>query len=158
MALFDKYSVFSRNELDSRYEIKVDTLLKKIQIESRVSVDIAVNHIVPTAIKYQNVLIENIRGIKEIFPDDVEKYAGREIETLAKVALLGNNINTAAVAMTEMRKKLNKIESIPQRAKEYEDKIVPMMEKLRESIDKLEMIVDDEYWPLIKYRELLARL
>ncbi|MBQ7222300.1 MAG: glutamine synthetase III [Bacteroidales bacterium] len=158
VALFKKYSVFSKTELDSRYEIKVDTLLKKIQIESRVTVDIAMNHIVPTAIKYQNVLIENIRGIKEIFPNDIEKYAGREIETLSQVALLSNNISTAAVAMTEARKKLNKIESIPKRAREYENTIVPMMERIRESIDKLEMIVDDEYWPLIKYRELLARL
>ena len=156
--LFESHKVLSRAELVARYEIKTETLLKKIQIESRVIVDMASNHIIPTAIKYQNLLIDNVRGIKEIFPDKVDEYAAKEIETLAKIASLTNKINEAAVAMTNIRKRLNKIEPIPERALRYEQEVSPNMISLRKSIDDLEMIVDDDFWPLVKYREILATL
>ena len=158
VSLFTSLRVFNKAELEARYEIKTETLLKKIQIESRVIVDMASNHIIPTAIKYQNLLIENVRGIKEIFPDKVEEYAAKELETLARIAALTNKINESAVAMTEIRKQLNKIESISERALRYEQQVSPNMLSLRKYIDDLEMIVDDEFWPLVKYREILAAL
>ncbi|MBQ3658701.1 MAG: glutamine synthetase type III, partial [Bacteroidales bacterium] len=156
--LFTTHKVLNRAELEARYEIKTETLLKKIQIESRVIVDMASNHIIPTAIKYQNLLIDNVRGIKEIFPDKVDEYAAKELETLAKIAALTNKINESAVAMTDIRRRLNKIESIPERALKYEQEVSPNMISLRKSIDDLEMIVDDDFWPLVKYREILAAL
>ena len=156
--LFTTHKVLNRAELEARYEIKTETLLKKIQIESRVIVDMASNHIIPTAIKYQNLLIDNVRGIKEIFPDKVDEYAAKELETLAKIAALTNKINESAVAMTDIRRRLNKIESIPERALKYEQEVSPNMISLRKSIDDLEMIVDDNFWPLVKYREILAAL
>ena len=158
VALFNSHKVLNQAELEARYEIKTETLLKKIQIESRVIVDMASNHIIPTAIKYQNLLIENVRGIKEIFPDKVKEYAAKEIETLAEIAALTNKINEAAVAMTDIRRRLNKIESIPERALRYEQEVSPNMISLRKCIDDLEMIVDDDFWPLVKYREILAAL
>ena len=158
VALFTSHKVLNQAELEARYEIKTETLLKKIQIESRVIVDMASNHIIPTAIKYQNLLIDNVRGIKEIFPDKVREYAAKEIETLAEIAALTNKINEAAVAMTDIRRRLNKIESIPERALRYEQEVGPNMISLRKCIDDLEMIVDDDFWPLVKYREILAAL
>ncbi|MBR6813199.1 MAG: glutamine synthetase III, partial [Tidjanibacter sp.] len=153
--LFSASGVFNKVELQARYEIKNEIFLKKIQIESRVIVDMALNHIVPTAIKYQNLLIENIKGIKEIFPDKYEQLAATEIFTLEKIATLSNAITAGANEMTKIRKRLNKIEHIPTRASHYEQEIRPKMTELREVIDELEMLVDDACWPLPKYRELL---
>ncbi|MBR4036978.1 MAG: glutamine synthetase III [Tidjanibacter sp.] len=156
--LFSASGVFNKVELQARYEIKNEIFLKEIQIESRVIVDMALNHIVPTAIKYQNLLIENIKGIKEIFPDKYEQLAATEIFTLEKIATLSNAITAGANEMTKIRKRLNKIEHIPTRAAHYEQEIRPKMTELREVIDELEMLVDDACWPLPKYRELLATL
>ncbi|MBR7102829.1 MAG: glutamine synthetase III, partial [Tidjanibacter sp.] len=151
--LFSASGVFNKVELQARYEIKNEIFLKKIQIESRVIVDMALNHIVPTAIKYQNLLIENIKGIKEIFPDKYAQLAATEIFTLEKIATLSNAITAGANEMTKIRKRLNKIEHIPTRAAHYEQEIRPKMTELREVIDELEMLVDDACWPLPKYRE-----
>ena len=158
VALFEKYKVMNRSEITARFEIKEETYLKKIQIESKVLADMAMNHIIPTAIKYQNILIENIRGIKEFFPDKLQEYAGKEMETLARIAELSNIINDTVGRMTDIRHEINRIADIPERAGQYEARIVPFMSELRQSIDELEMIVDDSLWPLTKYRELLAAL
>ena len=88
----------------------------------------------------------------------MDEYAAKELETLAKIAALTNKINESAVAMTDIRRRLNKIESIPERALKYEQEVSPNMISLRKSIDDLEMIVDDDFWPLVKYREILAAL
>ena len=148
----------NRNEITARFEIKEETFLKKIQIESRVLADIAINHIIPTAINYQNVLIENIRGIKEIFPDKVTEYAGSEIENLERIVELSNSISLLARKMTDMRRANNMIENIPQRAETYERDIVPIMNEIRLAVDELELIVDDSMWPMTKYSELLSSL
>ena len=156
--VFEKYHVLNRVELQARYEIKNETYLKKVQIESRVVEDIAKNHIVPTAIKYQNLLIENIKGLKEIFPDRYQQLAKNELEVLENISLLSGEIYESSLAMTDVRRRLNKIEDIVERAKCYEAEVVPMIDLIRGKIDRLEMVVDDEFWPLIKYRELLATL
>jgi glutamine synthetase len=116
------------------------------------------NHIIPTAIKYQNILIENVRGIKEFFPDKLQEYAGKEMETLSRIAELSNIINDTAGRVTTIRHEINRIPDIPERAGQYEARIVPIMAELRASIDELEQIVDDSLWPMTKYRELLASL
>ena len=157
-ALFKRFKVFNDVELCARYEIKNETFLKKVQIESRVIADIAANHIIPTAIRYQNVLIENIRGIHEVFPDELDTLAKDEISTLREIIGHVNAIRAASAEMTEIRHRLNRNPDIPARAKGYEHDVRAKMTEIREHIDALEMIIDDDLWPLPKYRELLAEL
>lgn len=157
-ALFKRFKVFNDVELGARYEIKNETFLKKVQIESRVIADIAANHIIPTAIRYQNVLIENIRGIHEVFPDELDTLAKDEISTLREIIGHVNAIRAASAEMTEIRHRLNRNPDIPERAKGYEHDVRAKMTEIRAHIDALEMIIDDDLWPLPKYRELLAEL
>jgi glutamine synthetase len=113
------------------------------------------NHVIPAAVRYQNVLIENVRGMKEIFGDSYVNYCASEIDTLKKISSYINNISTDVEALVEERKKANRIENIAERAKVYSHNVKDMMDKVRDSADHLEMLVDDEVWPLPKYRELL---
>ena len=153
--LFSRLGVLAPNEVDARFEILNETYVKKLQIEARVIGDMCLNHVLPAAVKYQNLLIENIKGMKDIFDDDYQSLCSSEIETLKKISTYINNASSDVEALVEARKRANKIEDIAQRAKEYSYEVKPMMEKVRESADKLEMIIDDELWPLPKYRELL---
>ena len=158
MEIETKFKVLNEVELNARYEIKNETFLKKVQIESRIAADMAANHIIPTAIRYQNVLIENIKGINEVFPSQLEALAKDEIETLKEIISHVNAIRSASAVMVETRHKLNRNPDIPERAKGYEKDVRSKMSEMREHIDALEMIIDDELWPLPKYRELLATL
>lgn len=156
--LFTSNKIFTEEELTARYEIKNETFLKKVQIESRVIADMAANHIVPTAIKYQNILIDNIKGIKEIFPNEVDTLAGDEMRTVREIIDHVNVIRTASAEMTTIRHRLNRVADIPTRAEGYENEVRVKMVEIREHIDALEMIIDDNLWSLPKYRELLATL
>ena len=153
--VFSKLGVLAPNEVEARFEILNETYVKKLQIEARVIGDMCLNHVIPAAVKYQNLLIENIKGMKEIFGADFQMLCASEIETLKKISLYINNASADVEALVEARKKANRIEDIAQRAKIYSYEVKPMMEKVRESADNLEMIIDDELWPLPKYRELL---
>jgi glutamine synthetase len=153
--VFNKLGVLAPNEVEARFEILNETYVKKLQIEARVIGDMCLNHVIPAAVKYQNLLIENIKGMKEIFGADFQMLCASEIETLKKISLYINNASADVEALVEARKKANRIEDIAQRAKIYSYEVKPMMEKVRESADNLEMIIDDELWPLPKYRELL---
>ena len=153
--LFSRLGVLAPNEVDARFEILNETYVKKLQIEARVIGDMCLNHVLPAAVKYQNLLIENIKGMKDIFGADYQLLCSSEIETLKKISTYINNASADVEALVEARKKANRIEDIAQRAKEYSYYVKPMMENVRESADKLEMIIDDELWPLPKYRELL---
>ena len=113
------------------------------------------NHVIPAAVKYQNILIENVRGMKEIFGDEYLSFCSSEIETLKKISTYINNVSIDVDALVEARKKANIIEDIAERAKIYSRDVKGMMEKVRVSVDNLEMLIDDEVWPLPKYRELL---
>ena len=113
------------------------------------------NHVIPAAVRYQNILIENVKGIKEIFGDDYLQYCSSEIETLKKISLYINNVSADVEALVEARKVANRIQEIAQRAKAYSRDVKDMMDKVRVSADNLEMLIDDEMWPLPKYRELL---
>jgi glutamine synthetase len=154
--MFKKTGVFSEVELKARNEVKWEMYTKKIQIEARVFGDLALNHIIPVATRYQSILLDNVYKIKSLFPKEQgDKIAGQDMSMIEKMAehmqFIKNKIND----LVEARKVANKIESEREKAIAYHDTVVPLMEEVRYHIDKLELMVDDEMWPLPKYRELL---
>jgi glutamine synthetase len=153
--LFARLGVLAPNEVEARFEILNETYVKKLQIEARIMGDICLNHVIPAAVRYQNVLIENVKGMKDIFGDGYVDFCSSEIETLKKISTYINNISADVDALVEARKKANRIQNIAERAKVYSHEVKDMMDKVRMSADNLEMLVDDEMWPLPKYRELL---
>ena len=153
--LFAKLGVLAPNEVEARFEILNETYVKKLQIEARIIGDICLNHVIPAAVRYQNVLIENVKGIKDIFGEDFMKYCSSEIETLKKISTYINNVSADVEALVEARKVANRVDDIAMRAKMYSHDVKDMMDKVRLSADNLEMLIDDEVWPLPKYRELL---
>ena len=153
--MFDGLDVLAPNEIEARFEIFNETYVKKLQIEARVIGDMCLNHVIPAAVKYQNILIENIKGMKEIFGEESSVLCASEIDTLKKISMYVNRISADVDALVEARKKANRIEDIAERAKVYSYDVKSMMEKVRDSADNLEMLIDDEMWPLPKYRELL---
>ena len=153
--LFDRLGVLAPNEVEARFEILNETYVKKLQIEARILGDMCLNHVIPAAVKYQNILIENVKGMKDIFGDSFMEYCASEVETLKKISLYINGVSADVEFLVEARKKANRIEDIAERAKVYSHEVKDMMEKVRFSADNLEMLIDDEMWPLPKYRELL---
>ena len=153
--LFGSVGVLAPNEIDARFEILNETYVKKLQIEARVIGDMCLNHVIPAAVKYQNILIENVKGMKDVFGDESMTLCASEIDTLKKISMYINRISADVEALVEARKKANKIEDIAERAKVYSYEVKTMMEQVRDSADNLEMLIDDEMWPLPKYRELL---
>ena len=153
--MFDELNVLAPNEIEARFEIFNETYVKKLQIEARVIGDMCLNHVIPAAVKYQNILIENIKGMKDIFGDESSALCASEMDTLKKISMYVNRISSDVVSLVESRKKANRIENIAERAKVYSYEVKSMMEKVRDSADNLEMLIDDEMWPLPKYRELL---
>ena len=153
--LFEKLGVLAPNEVEARFEILNETYVKKLQIEARILGDICLNHVIPAAVRYQNVLIENVKGMKEIFGDAYLSYCSAEVETLKKISTYINNVSMDVEELVEARKVANRVEDIAQRAKMYSHKVKDMMDQVRLSADNLEMLIDDEVWPLPKYRELL---
>ena len=153
--LFDRLGVLAPNEVEARFEILNETYVKKLQIEARILGDMCLNHVIPAAVKYQNILIENVKGMKDIFGDSFMEYCASEVETLKKISLYINGVSADVESLVEARKKANRIDDIAERAKVYSHEVKDMMEKVRLSADNLEMLIDDEMWPLPKYRELL---
>ena len=153
--LFDRLGVLAPNEVEARFEILNETYVKKLQIEARIIGDMCLNHVIPAAVRYQNLLIENVKGLKEIFGDDSLRYCSSEIETLKKISTYINDVSADVETLVEARKKANRIADISERAKVYSRDVKDMMDKVRVSADNLEMLIDDEMWPLPKYRELL---
>lgn len=154
--LFERNGVLSRVEAEARHEILLEEYFKKIQIESRVLGDIAGNHVVPTAIAYQNTLIENVRGLKSVLDEPVfKKLAKEQLEMITEISDRISKILGLREEMIEARKKANKIEDMRERAITYCDEVQPYFDRIRYESDKLELIIDDERWPLPKYRELL---
>ena len=154
--MFESTGVMTRKELEARNEVKWETYTKKIQIEARVLGDLAMNHIIPTATRYQTSLIDNVYKMKDLFPaDKASALSSRNLEIIEDIANHTNFIKEKVDEMVEARKVANKIESEREKAIAYHDKIVPMLEAIRYHIDKLELVVDDQIWTLPKYRELL---
>ena len=156
MDLFERNGIMSEREQHARYDIYLETYTKKIQIESRVMADLALNHIIPTAIKYQSLLIENVRGLKEIMSAaDFKKSSQIQMEMIVEISEHINTIKTKVDEMTEARKKANAILEVKKQALDYCNKVKSYFDVIRYHVDKLEILVDDESWPLPKYRELL---
>ena len=153
--LFAKLGVLAPNEVEARFEILNETYVKKLQIEARIIGDMCLNHVIPAAVKYQNVLIENVNGIREIFGKGYLEFCSAEIETLKKISTYINSISIYVDQLVEARKKANRVEDMAVRARMYSHEVKNMMDKVRENADNLEMLIDDEMWTLPKYRELL---
>ena len=147
-------NVLSEKELHARNEVKWEMFTKKIQIESRVLGDLALNHIIPVAIEYQAVLLTNVANLKNIF-DDYKTIGAEQIRLIEKISRHVNEINAQVHAMTDQRKLANGIEDEKDKAIMYSDNVAPYLDTIRYHIDKLELIVDNQMWPIVKYRELL---
>ena len=154
--MFDKAGVFSKKEIEARNEVKWEMYTKKIQIESRVLGDLAINHIIPAAIRYQSLLLDNVYKIKELFKGDKsDRIAAQDLASIESISEHISEIKSGVAAMVDARRKANKIESEREKSIAYHDDVAPKMETIRYHIDKLELMVDNEIWPLPKYRELL---
>ncbi|MBD8389958.1 glutamine synthetase III [Dysgonomonas sp. BGC7] len=146
--------ILSEVELHARNEVKWETYTKKIQIESRVLGDLALNHIIPVAISYQSILLTNVSKLKDI-SDDYKVLGAEQLRLIEKVSTHVNAINAKVHEMIDARKVANNVESEREKAVVYHDTVAPYLDGIRYHIDKLELIVDNEMWPLAKYRELL---
>ena len=153
--LFKRMGVFTEVELKARNEVKWEIYAKKLQIESRVLGDLAMNHVIPVATRYQSLLLDNVMKIKEIFGSDDAEMAEQEKETIRRIATHMVAIKDGVIKMVNDRKKANVLECEREKAIAYHDLIKPDMDDIRYHIDKLELMVDNEMWPLPKYRELL---
>lgn len=148
--------IFNENELTSRIDVELEKYTKKIQIESRVLGDLAINHIVPTAVSYQNRLLDNLCKMKQVFPEEeFQAMSSDRKELVREISRRVTSIKKGVYEMTEARKYANRLDSEKEKAFAYEDKVRPYLESIRDHIDHLEMEIDDEIWPLPKYRELL---
>uniref|UniRef100_UPI003FEF704F glutamine synthetase III family protein n=1 Tax=Candidatus Limisoma sp. TaxID=3076476 RepID=UPI003FEF704F len=153
--MFKKPGVFTDVELEARNEVKWEMYTKKLQIEARVLGDLAINHIIPVATRYQSLLLDNVMKIKSIFDGDDSGLAEQEKETIRKIAKHMYVIKDEVTKMVNARKDANKVENEREKAILYHDTVKPCMDVIRYHIDKLELMVDNEMWPLPKYRELL---
>ena len=153
--LFENLEIFSSAELHARCQVDMQSYTSKIQIESRTLGDMSLNHIIPTAIKYQNILIENVQGIKEIFGTNFKTHANEQLIILENISEHIKQINKGVADMVLARKKANSIDDINKKALAYAKTVAPFLNQIRYHCDKLELTVDDSIWPLAKYRELL---
>lgn len=154
--MFKATGVFTKVELEARNEVKWEMYTKKIQIEARVLGDLAVNHVIPVAIRYQSVLTDNVFKLKTLFPNEKgDKLAQLDLDTIERMSAHMATIMEEVKKMVNARKSANRIENEREKAIAYHDTVVPCMDVIRYHIDKLELMIDDEMWPLPKYRELL---
>ena len=154
--LFTKIGVLSEKELHARNEVKWETYVKKIQIEARVLGDLAINHIIPVATRYQSLLLDNVYKTKAVFSaEKAAKISAKDLALIEEIAERTAAIKENVDAMVEARKAANTIEHEDKKANAYHDVVLPYFDVIRYNIDKLELIVDDEMWTLPKYRELL---
>ena len=156
VSMFEKTKVFSKVELQARNEVKWEIYTKKIQIEARVLGDMAINHIIPVATRYQSILLDNVFKIKNLFPkDEGERIAARDMEQIRDMEDHMLIIKDKVNEMVEARRVANRIASEREKAIAYHDTVLPLFDVIRYHVDKLELMIDDEIWPLPKYRELL---
>ena len=154
--MFTRMRVLSEAELRARLEIKDVTYYKRIQIEARIFGDLCLNHIIPVATRYQSQLIDNVHKVKEIFPEETaQKLSANNLSLIQQISEHSSFITEYAEKLTDARRIANKLEDEREKAIAYHDTVAPLMDLIRYHIDKLELIVDDELWPLPKYREML---
>jgi glutamine synthetase len=152
--LFERLDIFTERELDARYEIELENYALKLQIESRVIGDLSQNHIIPTALNYQNRLLQNVQGMKGLFGDK-KGVAHTQMELLRSIDEHIEGVKTKVDEMLRERSKANDLEGARERAEAYCDRVGPYFEAIKEHTDALEMLIDDELWPLPKAREIL---
>ena len=155
IALYESLNVMNKVEIEARYDIEIEEYVHIIQIEGRSLGDIARNHVIPTAVKYQNILIDNVKGLKDIYGKDFKQYASEQLFLIAEISKRIEAINSGVTKMTNERKKANSVDDTTKKAKIYCSKVKPLFDDIRYHCDKLELLIDDELWPLAKYRELL---
>ena len=155
ISMFARTGVMTEVELNARNEVKWEQYAKMIQIESRVLEDMSKNHIIPVATRYQTLLLENVSKMKEIFPDKYAELSAIDMEVIEKIAFHAAAIKDGVTSMVNARKDANKIHVERTKAIAYHDNVAPYLDSIRYHIDKLELIVDNQIWPLPKYRELL---
>jgi len=153
--LYQELEIMNEIEVKARYDIQIEDYSKHIQIEARLLGDIARNHVIPTAISYQNILIDNVKGLKDIYGDSFRTIAKEQMNIIESISEHIENINKGVDEMIEARKKANHIEDEVEKAFAYCNDIKPFFDTIRYHCDKLELLIDDEMWPLTKYRELL---
>ena len=154
--MFSRTGVFSSVELEARNEVKWEMYTKKVQIESRVLGDLALNHVLPVATRYQSLLVDNLVKLRTLFPGKKgEEISAGDLDSIEEMAAHMTAIRNEVENMRQARKAANHIESEREKAIAYHDTVVPCMELIRDHIDTLELMVDNEMWPLPKYRELL---
>ena len=154
--MFESTGVMTRKELEARNEVKWETYTKKIQIEARVLGDLSMNHIIPVVLHYQSLLLSNITKLKETFsPEEYEDLSAEPRRLVRKISKHVNAVTRMTDEMIEARKKANVITDLRSKAIAYHDTVVPFLDDIREHIDELELMVDNQMWPLPKYRELL---
>ena len=154
--LFEKLDILSQVELEARHEIELENYILKIQIESRVMGDLAKNHIIPAALEYQNVLIKNVKGLMDVLGDKEGKAAAKtQLDFIKSISEHLNALNDQVDIMINQRKQANALEDSREKAYAYCDNVKSMFDDIRYHADKLEVMVDDEMWPLPKLRELL---
>ena len=153
--LFDSMDVMNPVEQKARYEIQLEQYVQRIEIESLVLKNLVNNQILPTAFKYQSVLIENVKGLKDIYGDGFSKHAPVAMSSIEKISGLIDKLATACATLLKERTKANSMSKLDDQAQMYAKNVLPVFDKIREFVDGLELIVDDSAWPLAKYRELL---
>ncbi len=156
LGMFEAMGVMSHREAEARHEILLESYFMKIQIESRVLGDLSGNHIVPTAIKYQNTLIDNVQRLKEIMDADTfASIAKEQLEMVKEISARISKILSSKDAMLQARKDANALEDVREKSIAYYDNVKPYFEIIRYESDKLELMIDDEQWPMPKFREML---
>src|SRR5690606_40422742 len=152
---FKTMNRMSENEVKVRQEVELEEYVMHVQIEGRVFNELIYSYIIPAAVVYQNKLIDNVKGLKEVYGDAYKKMAGSQLDILERISGHMGDIKTKTDAMVEERKKANNMEDIHKKAFAYCERVKPYFDEIRYHCDKLERLVDDEIWPLTKYRELL---
>ncbi len=153
--VFEEMGVMGKVEVKARHEIELEEYAMRIQIEGRVLGDVAKNHVIPTAIRYQNTLIENLKGLKEVFETNFKKLASQQLDLVEQISDHIAEINSNVDLMINERRKANQLENAQLKADAYCEYVKPYFDQIRYHCDKLELMVDDNLWPLTKYRELL---
>jgi len=154
--LFQDHNVFTERELVARYEIKLESFTRKLQIESRMMGDLAKNHLIPTAIRYQNMLIENAMGLKEVLDAKTfVKLSKNQVDTIKEISDHISQVKINVDLMLDERKKANRLETTEEMAVAYDEKVKSYFDIIRYHVDKLELLVEDSLWPLPKYREIM---
>ena len=156
VAMFGRQHVMTEAELRARTEIKLETYIKKIQIEARIFGDLCLNHIIPVATRYQSQLIENVSRLSSVFsPSEVKALSANNILLIKDISEHSAYITENVQRLIDARKVANRMDDVHEKAVAYHDNVAPLIEMIRRHVDKLELIVDDELWPLPKYREML---